>query len=188
MAEANEASSVVPILFTSDSSCCPAWSCRSSSTRPPGPRSTPPGPAATARCWSPRGSRTATRPTAWWPRSSRSAGSPAAEPPRPCSRPSGAPGSAPASPGPGAALWVEARARRGAHATEEVTRARRGVQEARRCRTLQRREAWQVIDTVNQLTDPSALADAAGYAPYLTDDRKRELLETPDVDDAADAR
>ena len=44
---------------------------------------------------------------------------------------------------------------------------------------LQRREAWQVIDSVNRMTDPSALADTAGYAPYLSADRKRELLETP---------
>ena len=29
------------------------------------------------------------------------------------------------------------------------------------------------------MTDPSAIADAAGYAPYLTDEQKRELLETP---------
>ena len=47
---------------------------------------------------------------------------------------------------------------------------------------LQRREAWQVIDTVHQMTDPSAIADAAGYAPYLSDEQKRELLETPDVE------
>src|SRR3982751_4453521 len=32
------------------------------------------------------------------------------------------------------------------------------------------------------MSDPSAIADAAGYAPYLTDEQKRELLETPDVE------
>ncbi len=46
---------------------------------------------------------------------------------------------------------------------------------------LQRREAWQVVDVVNKLTDPSALADMAGYASYLTDEQKRQLLETEDV-------
>ena len=46
---------------------------------------------------------------------------------------------------------------------------------------LQRREAWQIVDVVNQLTDPSALADTAGYASYLSDAQKRQLLETPDV-------
>ncbi|GJF09227.1 Lon protease [Mycolicibacterium cyprinidarum] len=46
---------------------------------------------------------------------------------------------------------------------------------------LQRREAWQIVDVVNKITDPSALADTAGYSSYLTDHQKRELLETEDV-------
>ena len=46
---------------------------------------------------------------------------------------------------------------------------------------LQRREAWQIVDVVNKITDPSALADTAGYASYLSDVQKRELLETEDV-------
>jgi ATP-dependent Lon protease len=46
---------------------------------------------------------------------------------------------------------------------------------------LQRREAWQIVDHVNSLTDPSALADTSGYASYLTDVQKRQLLETADV-------
>ena len=32
------------------------------------------------------------------------------------------------------------------------------------------------------MSDPTAIADAAGYAPYLSDEQKRELLETPDVE------
>ncbi|MFW0793797.1 endopeptidase La [Gordonia sp. CPCC 205515] len=47
---------------------------------------------------------------------------------------------------------------------------------------LQRREAWQIIDGVNKMTDPSALADTSGYSSWLTDVQKRELLETPDID------
>ena len=47
--------------------------------------------------------------------------------------------------------------------------------------TLQRRDAWQVIDTVNKVNDPSMLADLAGYASWLSDAQKRQLLETPDV-------
>ena len=43
------------------------------------------------------------------------------------------------------------------------------------------REAWQIVDTVSRVEDPAVLADMAGYAPYLSNDRKRELLETPDV-------
>lgn len=82
--------------------------------------------------------------------------------------------------GPGAALWVEVEP-----VEETVTeRARELAEEYKRVvvAVLQRREAWQVIDQVHQMTDPSLIADAAGYAPYLTDEQKRELLETPDLE------
>src|SRR3954453_13678833 len=82
--------------------------------------------------------------------------------------------------GPGAALWVEVEP-----VDDVVTdHARELAEEYKRLvvAVLQRREAWQVIDTVHQMTDPSSIADAAGYAPYLSGDRKRELLETPDVE------
>src|SRR6478672_4016847 len=82
--------------------------------------------------------------------------------------------------GPGAALWVEVEP-----VVEVVTdRARELAEDYKRLvvAVLQRREAWQVIDSVHRMTDPSAIADAAGYAPYLSVDRKRELLETPDVE------
>ncbi|MCW2857777.1 MAG: ATP-dependent protease La [Marmoricola sp.] len=81
--------------------------------------------------------------------------------------------------GPGAALWVEVEP-----VEDQVTdRARELAEEYKRLvvAVLQRREAWQVIDSVHQMTDPSAIADAAGYASYLSADRKRELLENPDV-------
>ncbi|WP_067516557.1 endopeptidase La [Nocardia uniformis] len=82
--------------------------------------------------------------------------------------------------GPGAALWVEA---------EEVDtpaadgRTRELADEYKKLvvAVLQRREAWQVIDAVNQLEDPSTIADAAGWATYISDAQKRELLETPDT-------
>jgi ATP-dependent Lon protease len=83
--------------------------------------------------------------------------------------------------GPGTALWVEA---------EELPQTAQDTDEIRTLAaeykglviaTLQRRDAWQVIDTVNRVTDPSILADLAGYAPWLSDERKRQLLETPDV-------
>ncbi len=45
---------------------------------------------------------------------------------------------------------------------------------------LQERAAWQVIDTVQRITDPSELADTAGYASWLEDERKVELLEAAD--------
>ncbi|CCF66257.1 endopeptidase La [Nocardia cyriacigeorgica] len=81
--------------------------------------------------------------------------------------------------GPGAALWVEA------EPVEDVPADGRTKELAAEYKklvvsVLQRREAWQVIDAVNQLSDPSAIADTAGYATYLTSEQKRELLETPE--------
>ncbi|MEN0071873.1 MAG: LON peptidase substrate-binding domain-containing protein, partial [Propionicimonas sp.] len=83
--------------------------------------------------------------------------------------------------GPGAALWVEAETVGDAPATDRVHEL---AEEYKRLvvAVLQRREAWQVIDTVSAIDDPSALADTAGWAPYLSNDRKRQLLETPDVE------
>src|SRR6476646_468249 len=82
--------------------------------------------------------------------------------------------------GPGPALWVEVIEVTEAAATEE-TRALAAEYKKLLLAYLQRREAWQIVDFVNQLTDPSALADTAGYASYLTQVQKRQLLETPDV-------
>jgi ATP-dependent Lon protease len=82
--------------------------------------------------------------------------------------------------GPGAALWVEAEEVETQDDSEAV-RALAVEYKALVVATLQRRDAWQVIDTVNKITDPSTLADTAGYASYLTDEQKRQLLETPDV-------
>ncbi|MFI6042044.1 endopeptidase La [Nocardia sp. NPDC051321] len=82
--------------------------------------------------------------------------------------------------GPGAALWVEAEPVE-VPAPDGRTKELAAEYKKLVVSVLQRREAWQIIDAVNQLTDPSAIADTAGYAPYLSDDQKRELLETPDV-------
>ncbi len=62
--------------------------------------------------------------------------------------------------GPGAALWVEADVLEDAPVTE---RAQELADEYRRLvvGVLQRREAWQVIDTVSAIDDPSTLADNA---------------------------
>jgi ATP-dependent Lon protease len=82
--------------------------------------------------------------------------------------------------GPGAALWVEGTE------IEEVPAGPRGEELAREFKSLvtailQKRGAWQVVDAVQQIDDPSTLADNAGYAPYLTDEQKVRLLETFDV-------
>ena len=81
--------------------------------------------------------------------------------------------------GPGAALWVEVEET--AEATESLTDETKALAAEYKkllLAMLQRREAWQIVDVVNKITDPSALADTAGYASYLTDVQKRELLET----------
>ncbi|MEV4999638.1 endopeptidase La [Nocardioides sp. LML1-1-1.1] len=82
--------------------------------------------------------------------------------------------------GPGAALWVEVEEADGGVVDDDV----RALAEDYRklvVGLLQRREAWQVADQVTRIEDPAALADTAGYAPYLSEDRKRQLLETPEV-------
>ncbi|MFV9636828.1 endopeptidase La [Mycobacterium neumannii] len=82
--------------------------------------------------------------------------------------------------GPGAALWVEVTVVDESEVTEEASKLAAEYKKLLLA-MLQRREAWQIIDFVNQLSDPSALADTAGYASYLTQVQKRQLLETPDV-------
>ncbi|GAA2059910.1 endopeptidase La [Williamsia deligens] len=84
--------------------------------------------------------------------------------------------------GPGAALWVEVDLVDEGPVSDE-TRELAAEYKKLVLAILQRREAWQVIDSVNRLTEPSALADTAGYASYLSDVQKRQLLETPDVGD-----
>jgi ATP-dependent Lon protease len=81
---------------------------------------------------------------------------------------------------PGAALWVEATV------LDETAVGERAAELASRYRTLmitilQRRGAWQVIDSVRQVEEPSAVADLAGYASYLSKEQRLWLLETSDV-------
>ncbi|ADB29568.1 ATP-dependent protease La [Kribbella flavida DSM 17836] len=81
--------------------------------------------------------------------------------------------------GPGAALWV------GATVLNEITDAQ-SAELAREYKTLitsvlERRGAWQVIDSVRQVNAPAELSDLAGYASYLSDAQKLELLENANV-------
>ncbi|WP_067171692.1 endopeptidase La [Microtetraspora niveoalba] len=81
--------------------------------------------------------------------------------------------------GPGAALWVEAAE------LEPVPAGPRADELAKEYKALtttilQKRGAWQVVDAVNQIEDPSVLADSSGYAPWLTTQQKLLLLESPD--------
>jgi len=81
--------------------------------------------------------------------------------------------------GPGAALWVEGTVEEEPPASkraQELALEYRGLAAT----ILQKRGAWQLVDVVQQLNDPSALADSAGYAGYLGLDQRKELLETID--------
>ncbi|BBY30139.1 endopeptidase La [Mycolicibacterium sediminis] len=82
--------------------------------------------------------------------------------------------------GPGAALWVEVTEVENAP-VDDTVKALAAEYKKLLLAMLQRREAWQIVDVVNKISDPSALADTAGYAAYLTDVQKRQLLETEDV-------
>jgi ATP-dependent Lon protease len=82
--------------------------------------------------------------------------------------------------GPGAALWVEGTVipdtGQGGRANELAKEYKTLV-----IATLQQRGAWQFVDTIQQLDDPSAIVDRAGYASYLTAEQKLTLLETIDL-------
>ena len=82
--------------------------------------------------------------------------------------------------GPGAALWVEV------EVADEPPVTGRTQELAKEYKALvitmlQERGAWQVVDSVQSEADPSALADMAGYASWLDDEKKLWLLETADV-------
>ncbi|WP_349268802.1 Lon protease [Mycolicibacterium parafortuitum] len=84
--------------------------------------------------------------------------------------------------GPGTALWVLVE-EVAEPATTDETKTLAAEYKKLLLAMLQRREAWQIVDVVNKITDPSALADTAGYASYLSDVQKRQLLETENVDE-----
>ena len=82
--------------------------------------------------------------------------------------------------GSGAALWVEGTV------VEETGRGPRADELAKEYKSLviamlQNRGAWQVVDSIQQLDDPSAIADRSGYAAYLSAAQKLQILETADL-------
>ncbi|WP_106399221.1 endopeptidase La [Actinocorallia populi] len=81
--------------------------------------------------------------------------------------------------GPGAALWVEGTVVEipEAAGAEKPAKEYKGLVQA----ILQHRGSWQLVDIIQQIDDPSVLADQAGYAPYITVEQKIQLLETVDV-------
>jgi ATP-dependent Lon protease len=83
--------------------------------------------------------------------------------------------------GPGAALWVEATVLPDLLGPAAELRELAREYQALAISILQQRGAFQFVDTVRGITDPSALADLAGYAGYLDNEQKIKLLETADV-------
>ena len=82
--------------------------------------------------------------------------------------------------GSGAALWVEGTV------IEETGRGARADELAKEYKSLvlamlQNRGAWQVVDAIQQLDDPSAIADRSGYSAYLNAAQKLQILETTDL-------
>jgi ATP-dependent Lon protease len=84
--------------------------------------------------------------------------------------------------GPGAALWVQATTVDDSPSTDH-TRELASSYKAVVVSILQQRGAWQVVDNVQRMSDPSLLSDTAGYAPYLDLEQKLWLLANPDVDE-----
>lgn len=82
--------------------------------------------------------------------------------------------------GPGAALWVEAETVEPQVVDDDAVKLAADYKQLV-IAVLQKREAWQIVDSVSVIDDPGTLADTAGWAPYLSTSRKRQLLETPDT-------
>ncbi|MDT8909821.1 endopeptidase La [Amycolatopsis sp. PS_44_ISF1] len=81
--------------------------------------------------------------------------------------------------GPGAARWVHADDV--AETTDDRSAPLAAEYKAVVISVLQQRGGWQMIDAVQQIEEPSAVADLSGNAPYLNTDQKIELLNALDV-------
>ncbi len=81
--------------------------------------------------------------------------------------------------GPGSALWVQGTLVEEAEAGPQVAELAREYRSLAGT-ILQKRGAWQYVDVLQRITDPSQLSDSAGYAGYLSLEQKRQLLETMD--------
>ena len=81
--------------------------------------------------------------------------------------------------GPGAARWI--RAHDVPDVTDDASAARAAEYKELVISLLRQRGGEQMTDAVRELEDPSAIADLAGNAPYLTVAQKLELLRTADV-------
>ena len=81
--------------------------------------------------------------------------------------------------GPGAARWVHAEPV--TEVVDDRAAALAGEYKTVVISILQHRGGWQMIDAVQQVEDPSAVADLAGNSPFLSTEQKLALLTTLDV-------
>src|SRR5207248_3077960 len=84
-------------------------------------------------------------------------------------------------PGTGSALWVQVEPVNDpvpSERTIELAREYRAVVE----NVLEYRGAGQIAEALRGITDPSAMADTAGYSPDLSFEQKVEILEETDVE------
>jgi ATP-dependent Lon protease len=84
--------------------------------------------------------------------------------------------------GPGAALWVEGTPLAETVPDQLSAEVAELVREYKALTTswLRNRGAWQIVDRVQQIDDVGALADNAGYLPFLKTEQRVTLLETTD--------
>ncbi|MFD2422231.1 endopeptidase La [Amycolatopsis pigmentata] len=81
--------------------------------------------------------------------------------------------------GPGTAKWV--RAERVSEITDERSATLAAEYKSEVVARLRQLGGGQMIEAIEQVEDPSSIADLAGNAPYLTVDQKLELLRLTDV-------
>jgi ATP-dependent Lon protease len=82
--------------------------------------------------------------------------------------------------GPGKALWVEGTVLDDTGLGEQADELAKEYK-ALVIGVLEKRGAWQVVDMIRQIEDPSVMADRCGYASYLDAAQKVQVLETADV-------
>jgi len=87
--------------------------------------------------------------------------------------------------GTGAALWVEAEL---IQEPASTGKSREKAAEFKHVLTsiLEQRNAWQVLDAVQRMSDPAELSDIAGYATWIEVADKVRLLETLDPQERID--
>ncbi|WP_340684786.1 endopeptidase La [Amycolatopsis coloradensis] len=81
--------------------------------------------------------------------------------------------------GPGAARWVHAEV--ATETTDDNAAKLASEYKSVVIAILQQRGGWQMIDAVQEVEDPSAVADLAGNSSYLKTEQKLELLTMLDV-------